>query len=179
MDFSWMRGSIGGVPIWLIVIGGGVAVAYIAPKLLKKSGTTTGAAQSANGTTALPDTLDPVTGVPYAIESTIDPHTGLPVYYSPVATGASGATTTSTTDPYAAQKTQAITAWQQHTGQTWSGPPGSYPAGWIAGGNVPGAATLLSPGHVSWVVPLAPAGSGLPPVGSAARWPYVRRVGHA
>lgn len=85
---SALGSKIGGVPTWILVVGGGVALALFAPKLLSKF---TGGGSSAQGgptdntgtpgvSNNLPDTIDPITGIPYAVEEAIDPNTGLPVY---------------------------------------------------------------------------------------------------
>lgn len=69
------------------------------------------------------------------------------------------ATPTTTSSPTVAQqKNAAIQAWQAHTGQKWTGPPGSYPAGWLAGGDVAGAGQQYGPGQIAYKIPLS--GSG-------------------
>lgn len=74
--------GVGGVPnwAWAVAIAVGVGAAYFIPKL------STGQTQNQQATAAqaanqLPSTIDPLTGVPYDIESQINPATGLPAYY--------------------------------------------------------------------------------------------------
>jgi len=181
-----LSAHLGPVPVWLIIAGGAVAIAIFAPKLLANfgGGSSTGSTSAAAGTTATADpNIDPVTGVPYTVEETTNPANGLPLYTSynppPPATSGASATTGSstTTDPYAQEKATAIAQWQAHTGETWKGPAGSYPAGWIQP-NVPGAATKSGSGQYTFIVPLAPTGSGVGP-NIHPRWPYGGTFGSA
>jgi hypothetical protein len=165
---------VGPVPVWLIVGAGAVAVAVFAPKLFNKSASTlTGS--NTSGAAVMDSNVDPTTGIPYQIEQQSNPQTGLPNYYNqpgfglPTNYGAPpSATPAATTDPYAAQKTNAINQWEAHTGHVWNGPPGSYPAGWIAP-DVPGAYS----NGVYKVPPTNPSGMGLPPTNRSLRWPHM------
>ena len=69
---------------WMLAIVLGVAGAYFIPKMLNK-GTNASASDSGNpsGTAnaGLPDSIDPITGIPYSVEEATNPATGLPAYY--------------------------------------------------------------------------------------------------
>ena len=74
-----------GFPVWLwggiIVVGVGLAL-YMRKRQQNASNQTgTGTQTTTSGAANLPDTIDPLTGVPYNIESAINPQTGLPAYY--------------------------------------------------------------------------------------------------
>ncbi len=89
------------------------------------------------------------------------------------ATATGQVATSGGTDPYATQKAVAIQQWQQKTGKKWTGPAGSYPAGWIKP-DVPGALTNDPHGNLVWIVPLSGSGSnstGGGPIGPIARAP--------
>lgn len=69
---------------WVAVIGGGVLVAFVLPKFLGNQSVHSSDQTSPDAGTAnagLPSTIDPLTGVPYDIESQVNPATGLPAYY--------------------------------------------------------------------------------------------------
>jgi hypothetical protein len=73
--------KLGPVPVWMIVVGGGIVLAVFAPKLLSKFTGSTGGSTSQNGNaTPVDSNLDPNTGVPYAVETATDPNTGAPYY---------------------------------------------------------------------------------------------------
>lgn len=71
---GFLKAQTGPLPnwAWLIVIGGGIAVAYVIPKFFGQGGTSsqTGTDQGA-GTSGLGLAIDPTTGLPYAVEGLV------------------------------------------------------------------------------------------------------------
>jgi hypothetical protein len=103
---------------WLvaIVVGGGVAWYF-----MRQSGSTSQTGSS-NGTAnaGLPDTIDPLTGVPYAVEQAINPNTGLPAYY-----GGAGVTNTGTNGGTTSTNPTGQNSSNQNPGSDTSGGSGT------------------------------------------------------
>jgi hypothetical protein len=93
-DFKGIMGKeVAGLPtwVWIIVVGAGIAAAYVVPKFLGKNTTgapTTGTGD-ASGASGLGLAVDPTSGLPYAVEGLV-PGGGLV---------GSGNTTTPITNP--------------------------------------------------------------------------------
>lgn len=144
--------------IWLLVVLGGVLIAV---PLIKKftGGGSSNSLGSGQTTTTTPDAnIDPNTGIPYAVETATNPATGLPNYNNLVGLqsttngiAASQGNGVSFTNQQALDA--AIAEWENHTGQQWTGPTGSFPAGWGPTPQAPGAATQYGPGKITYVTP--------------------------
>ena len=184
MDFLSILGDhVGPVPVWLIVGVGAIGVAVFAPKLLSRFSGGSATTSANSGASTMPDMIDPVSGVEFSVETATDPSTGLPVYYSPVATGATSSTTTTGAtlppDPNATAKQTAISQWVAKNGKPWTGPAGSYPSGWIQPA-LPGA-YIIGQGFTVPYNPTAgnPGGHGVAanhPYLPAAHWPFARAI---
>lgn len=191
---SLFSAKIGPVPVWMIVGAGGIGLALFAPKLLSKF---TGGGNSAQGgptdntgtpgvSNNLPDTIDPITGIPYAVEEAIDPNTGLPVYMDLYY--GTGISTPPSPNPTPTPPPAAPFPQPGGTGAgSGSVPPGGVPPGIppaapfgqgvagagvsgppVAGGVVSQTGVVMSPGNGPGVPPAAPFGQGgatpVPPV---------------
>jgi hypothetical protein len=97
-----MGKEVAGLPtwVWVIVVGAGIAAAYIVPKFLNKGTTapaTTGTGDSSGSGLGL--AVDPTTGLPYAVEGLV-PGGGL---------AGGGNTTTPVTNPVTPPTTTPVT----------------------------------------------------------------------
>jgi len=154
---QWLNRPLGPFPlwIWLVVIGGGLLVAFvIVPKLRGSSGTSLGSGNTSSNAPALDQSLyDPTTGIPLQVETTPNPVTGLPNYNNLVGlqgttagiagsqsnpSGPGGLDQTSAAAIAYAQQ-QAVAAWENKNHTTWPYGPGTYPAGWTTIPGLPGA----------------------------------------
>jgi len=80
-----LTGKLFGIPNWLLILGGGIGLAFIVPRFLGKSGANKdnaglGNSPGTGGSATTDPNLDPLTGVPWSVENAIDPETGLPYY---------------------------------------------------------------------------------------------------
>jgi hypothetical protein len=104
-DFKGIMGKeVAGLPtwVWVVVVGAGIAAAYVVPRFLGSKGTnataTTGTGD-ASGASGLGLAVDPTTGLPYAVEGLV-PGGGL---------AGGGNTTTPVTNPVTPPTTTTTT----------------------------------------------------------------------
>ena len=143
-SFGEMGAEAKKLPMWFWIAGGGL-VAYLVYR------------NSQSGATATPVT--PATTSGSGISSVGSPGSGATTAEqspAPSTTGASGDATTPGSQSWINAQ-QAIDQWQAHTGQRWTGPAGSFPAGWGPTPQAPGAGSIHN-GQFQYVV--APGGGG-------------------
>jgi len=95
-----LKAQTGPLPnwVWLVVIGGGIAIAYFLPKFLAQNSTSQPDATTTNAGTSnsgLGLAIDPTTGLPYAVEGLVP--SGATVGTAPGVLPPTPTTTTSTT----------------------------------------------------------------------------------
>lgn len=88
---------------WVAVAGGVIVVAFVLPRFIGNQSVHSAdqtATDAGTPNAGLPSSIDPLTGVPYDIESQVNPATGLPAYYGAGLTNSNSTSGGITQDQY-------------------------------------------------------------------------------
>jgi hypothetical protein len=153
---------------WILVIGGGIAAAYLLPRFFgSQSNTGQTATDTGTGSSGLGLAIDPSTGLPYAVEGLVPSgaQAGNPIDITITSTSPTGTTTTTTqpqpgaaNNPFIALFGTKLPAgfkntlgafWTDPNGQIWTVVPGPDNRSWGVKGKVTDVNKLKS-------MPIAP-----------------------
>lgn len=161
-----LQARLGPLPLWgWLVAGvalGGAALLFWKRQKGTSGGTTLGQSQQSGPQPNYNySSLDPLTGVPYSVESQVNPNTGLPNYYN---TQTPSPTPNPVGPPTVRPPDDATAAWRTINPNTTTTPPAAFVNWWNSGHQGP------PPTNLAPMLPPGPSGGVNPPPQSG--WPY-------